>query len=57
MSVESLKRVLTKIKASARSMRKEKYASRIAPKPKAPEKTEATAASTTGQIRELLAKG
>lgn len=37
---ESLKRVLTKIKATAREMRREKHAQRLAPKPKDPPKTE-----------------
>ncbi len=34
MSVESLKRVLLKIKDEARAMRKAKYAKRLAPPPK-----------------------
>lgn len=60
MSTESLKRVLTRIKATAHEMRKQKYAARLAPKPAAStpaaEKPKADD-STTEQIRELLAKG
>lgn len=48
MSVESLKRVLTKIKGEARAMRKEKYSKRLAPKAAEPKKTEA------GDVRKAL---
>lgn len=34
MSIESLKRVLMKIKGQAKEMRKDKHVKRLAPKPK-----------------------
>ncbi len=49
MSTESLRRVLLRLKGEAREMRKEKYASRVAPKPKEPAK-----ASAVEKIREVL---
>ena len=48
MSIESLRRVLKGIQATAKEMRKEKHAKRLAPKPKE-EKPDAKE-----QIRELL---
>lgn len=54
MSVESLRRVLLKIKGEAKEMRKEKYVRRLAPKPKE-EKAE-SADSTVEAIRDLLEK-
>jgi hypothetical protein len=53
MSVESLRRVLTKIKGTAREMRKDKHAKRVA-KPKEEPKADP---STVDKVRELLSKG
>lgn len=56
MSIESLRRVLLKIKGEAHEMRKQKHAKRLAPKPKEPVEKGEKGGDTVGKIRELLSK-